>query len=316
MSEMGLSLAGYDANAAPAAVIDHPGMTSRREKAMLYWLARNHYAGEGLIVDAGLFLGASTNAFATGLKDGPGGRAVGGRFKPVNSYDIAIWVRTMDRYLKVPAVQRALQGGEIRHGQSFLPILKRLLAGHEDVVDLRIGDIVSTAAADRPVEIAFYDCLKTAERDAAAFRAFAPRFVPGRTIVVQQDYFYETAPDLKIRQELLAPYFTFLGAEATSAVFRLDAPLPEAVFREDPVDALSVDQKVALLYQAAERTGDPKYRLYGQLCVVDFLTQIGARDRALAQLTDVLRDGPTRPEETFGPRMQSAISALRGRLGS
>src|SRR5690606_38881587 len=73
MSEAGLSLAGYDVHAAPAAVVDHPGMTSRREKSMLYWLARNHYAGDGLIVDAGLFLGASTNAFAAGLKDGPGG---------------------------------------------------------------------------------------------------------------------------------------------------------------------------------------------------------------------------------------------------
>ena len=62
------SLAGYDPSEAPKAVLDYPSMASRNEKSLLYWLARHVYTGFGVIVDAGVFLGGSTNAFATGLK--------------------------------------------------------------------------------------------------------------------------------------------------------------------------------------------------------------------------------------------------------
>ncbi len=316
MDNAGISLNSYDPESAPAEVLDYPGMMSRREKGLLFWLAKNVYKGDGLIVDAGLFLGASTNAFATGIKSGAGAEAVSQRFKPINSYDVAVWVRSMDRYLKIRAVQRALRGKEIRTGQSFLPILKRLLASHHDLIDFRIGDIVKTASADRPIEIAFYDCLKTPEREAAAFRAFAPRFIPGKTIVVQQDYFYESATALKIRQEFLAPYFSYLGSEATSAVFRLEKSLPETYFREDPVTRLSVDEKVALLVRAAERTRDPKFRLYGQLAVVEFLTEVGDQDHARTQLADVLRDAPERPEEVFGARMAATLERFKERLAT
>jgi predicted O-methyltransferase YrrM len=279
----------------------------------LFWLAKNAYEGQGIIVDAGLFLGASTNAFAAGIK--AGGALVGAAdFKPINCYDTAVWVKGMDRHLRTKAVERALNGLTIRHGQSLLPVLQNLLAPHLDLIDLRIGDIVETATADRPIEIAFYDCLKTAERDAAAFKAFAPWYIPGKTIIVQQDYFYESAPDLKIRQEYLAPYFSYLGAEATSAVFRLDRPLPEAYLREDPVEALSVDDKVALLSQAADRARDPKFQLYGRLAVVQFLADVGERDRALTRLMEILGSLGGHTPDNFGERMSNLVAALRARL--
>lgn len=307
---------GHDLAATPAAVLEHPGMTSPREKALLYWLAREAYSGEGIIVDAGLFLGASTNAFAHGVRNGRAASRPGfGSFKPIHSYDIAIWAAGMNRYLEAPATQRALAGRTIRPGQSFRPILEDLLSAHADLVEFRFGDIVRTAAADRPVEIAFYDCLKTGERDAAAFRAFGPHYLPGRTVVVQQDYFFEDAADLKIRQEFLAPYFSYLGGESTSAVFRLDKPLPERFFREDPVAGLSVEEKTGLLMQAAGRSRDPKFEAYGRLAVVDFLAGEGRIDAARERLAEVER-AVSRAPNGFGPRMAQALAALHQKIGA
>lgn len=315
MKTIGLSLPGYDVEGAPAEVLDYPGMTSVREKGMLFWLAKTCYGGDGLIVDAGLFLGASTNAFASGIKAGPVAAKVGrSGFKPLNSYDLAIWVGSMNRYLEKESVKKALKGRSPRRGQSYLPILEELLAHHRDLIDFRIGDIVELASADRPIEIAFYDCLKTGERDSAAFKAFAPHFIPGKTIVIQQDYFYESAPDLKIRQEFLAPYFSYLGGEASSAVFRLEKALPETYFRDDPVPALSIEKKVDFLLQAADRTEEPRFRLYARLSAVDFLAEHGMRDRARLLLSEVLGDAPARPEEMFGRRMATVLTALRDRL--
>lgn len=289
-------------------------MMTAREKGMLYWLARNIYAGEGVIVDAGLFLGASTNAFAKGIRenDNTGGKARD--FKAINSYDTAIWVQSMNRHVKAQAVRRALGGRSLRKGQSFLPILRKLLAPHLDLIDFRIGDIVETATADRPIEIAFFDCLKTAERDAAAFKAFAPWYVPGKTIIVQQDYFYELAPDLKIRQEYLSPYFSYLGSEATSAAFRLERALPKSYFLEDPIAELSLGDKIALLERAADRCNDIKFRLYARLAVVQYLADAGYRNRAdnhLKDALDELRGSGASPRD-FGERMLTLVSTLSG----
>jgi len=64
----GLAVPDYDLDGVPSEVIGYPGMTTPREKAMLFWLAKNVFEGKGLIVAAGLFLGASTNAFAAGAR--------------------------------------------------------------------------------------------------------------------------------------------------------------------------------------------------------------------------------------------------------
>jgi len=155
-----------------------------------------------------------------------------GDYKPIQSYDIAIWVPSLERYLETEAAKRALKGRSVNHGENFSPILQELLATHRDLVDFRIGDIVKLASAERPVEIAFYDCLKTPDREAAAFHAFAPKYVPGKTIVIQQDYFYESAIALRIRQEFFASFFEYLGAEARSAVFSPKGANPSRVFRK------------------------------------------------------------------------------------
>src|SRR3712207_6643352 len=54
--------------AAPEEIFTVPGMLSHQAKRMLYYLARNHYSGEGAILDMGSFLGGSTICFAAGLR--------------------------------------------------------------------------------------------------------------------------------------------------------------------------------------------------------------------------------------------------------
>ncbi len=45
----------------------HPSMMSPGEKQFLYGIARNYYTGHGRIIDAGVFLGASTLCLGQGL---------------------------------------------------------------------------------------------------------------------------------------------------------------------------------------------------------------------------------------------------------
>lgn len=317
-SDNGLAFDNYYPLDAPPDVLSWPGMTSPREKGMLYWLARNLYGGEGLIVDAGIFLGASTNAFATGIK---AGESVPSHFKPINCYDTAIWVRSMNRYLtqtskSARSVQNAIRGRNMQPGKSFAPVLRKLLSPHLDLIDLHFGDIVREANSDRMIEIAFYDCLKTPEREWAAFRAFGPWYQSGKTIVVQQDYFYESAADLKIRQEFLAPHFTFLGAESSSAVFRLDRPIPEKYFQADPIPSLAFAEKVALLRQAATRPVDPKFRIYTRLSVVEYLAAAGEIENASSELAEIADAAAALDPATANQRPLKLISAFESRLNA
>jgi hypothetical protein len=304
---------------APESVTSYPGMTAASEKALLYRLARNYFRGIGVIIDAGLFLGASTNAFACGIKDNRQTyfRLTQRGAKPIVAYEIAIWLSEgFDKYIDVPAVKKALEGHLYHNGDSYFPSLQRLLAPHLDLIDFRIGDIEKLADTDQPVEIAFYDCLKTYERDLVAFNKFAPHYIPKHTIVVHQDYFFDDALDLKIRQEFLSPYFSYLGDAATSAVFRLEKSIPSEFFEHDPVTGLSVAERTCLLEAAAARVSAPAFRIYTELAVVRFLIDNNCLDEAMERLVKI--------ENTIGrislpPRPAEVARSLRvwleGRLG-
>jgi hypothetical protein len=276
-------LASISSGPVPADVREWPSMMVPGEKELLHVLARDYFRGEGVIVDAGVFLGASTHAFAVGVKANPRIKDNRGA-KPINSYEIAIWVEDFARYLTYPGVAEKTAGMTFAADQSYLPQLKNILADDLDVVDLRIGDVVVEARADRPVEIAFYDCLKNYERDWTGFKVFGPHLIPGHSIVIQQDYFFHGAIDLKIRQEALANYFTYLGDVATSAVFRLERPLPDRFFKEDPVLALSAAQRAQLLLQASRRPELPGFQVSAQLAAVLFMIENGLYDQATDEL--------------------------------
>ena len=60
-------------------------MLMRYELAMLYTLAKEHYTGQGAIVDAGPLTGLTTNAFAKGILANPN---VQGRSRRIFAFDL------------------------------------------------------------------------------------------------------------------------------------------------------------------------------------------------------------------------------------
>jgi hypothetical protein len=306
---------GFDPATCPDAVRAFPSMMHKDEKTLLYALARHHYRGFGAIVDTGLFLGASTHAFCTGIKDGHFYELLlkTGQ-KPVQAYDIALWDSGgFDKYLEIEEVRAHVGDTRYANGESYLPLLRHLLREHLELIDFRIGDIVKEIRADKPVEIAFFDCLKNYERDWAAFKALGPHYVPGHTIIVQQDYFFEGALDNKIRQELIGPYCRFLGGCATSAVFKLEQKLPDEYFTDDPLPKLSPAERVELLKSAARRIPVSAFQLYAELGVVSELINtknLAEAAEYLDQIDSVIAMTP------LPPRPKDVAALLRKRLGA
>src|SRR6266516_238746 len=129
-----------------------PTMLSGKERRLLYSLARDYAAEDAAIVDAGCFLGGSTAALLAGVRDRP----IPWRGPPVASYDLFRFDANVMEF-SVPHV-------------------------------VREGDVAEIGWSGGPIDVLFLDALKSWEINDAVLRDFFPSLVPGRSVIVHQDY--------------------------------------------------------------------------------------------------------------------------------
>ena len=302
------SLAGAIRLAAPDVSRSIPSMMSRDERALLLALARETYRGDGMIIDAGVFCGASTVCFGQGIAASPHRAAILARWpRPVQTYEFGIVNPGM-----IPFFERHNVAGDWQVGQSFEPYLRGNIASVAPLVDLHLGDIAGASWSGAPIEIMFLDVLKSAEIQQAVMRAFLPFLLPG-AVLIQQDYFIDGVPFVKIFQEEIAEYFDYLGEIQSSAVFRLARAIPAGVVAAASERALPLARQLALLDAARDRSIDPDRRFLCDMGKIRFLSDLGHREVA-QRVLEKLR--VAQPEMFAGhpsPRIVSAIRAATNR---
>ncbi|HXV00331.1 MAG TPA: hypothetical protein VG166_07525 [Caulobacteraceae bacterium] len=291
------SLAECVVDAPPAAVLDAPSMMSPNERRFLYGVAAKIYTGRGAIVDAGAFLGASTMSLGMGLRDNPDCAAIlAQRPRPIVTYEQAIvrpnLVRTFNKH-----------GIDLPVKSSFEDVLREKIAPVEDMVELKIGDILFETWDAGPIEIIFLDILKTRAIQSHVYREFFPSLKVG-SIVIQQDYFMDGAVHIKIIQEYMTEYFDYLGEIHSMAVFSLKKEIPEALLSLD-THSLPVDEQMALLDRAKERTVDIDRKYMIELCKIRALSAFGRGDQASAVWQGASAAYPEQVANT-GRRMKKA----------
>lgn len=204
-------LGGYNL---PAPAREHPGMTTLEERLALFRLASEHADGRGVIVDAGTFLGASTACFSLGLSKRIG--AVPPAEPQLLSFDLAV----CDDVVAPIINWHFPNDAPLAAGDSFAPVLQRLLEPYSPWLRLAIGDIRQTLTSlDKQVEIFFLDCAKLASVNEHLMRVVLPRLIPGHSVIVQQDYFHEWLPWLHVSMGVLKDHVAYLGGAGTSAFF-------------------------------------------------------------------------------------------------
>ncbi len=232
----------------PPDTLSVPSMMSAAERRFLYGLAQQHYSGKGLIVDAGLFLGASTRCFGEGLKANTSAKLP--RKKPIISFERGLINPGMPAFFKRNKVEFE---GEV--GESFESLLRENVAPVSDVVELRVGDIMETGKVDAPIEILYLDVLKSAEITSFVYKNYVQKLIPGVSIVLQQDYFFDGLPFIKTYQENFARCFEYVGEICSMAVFRCIAPVPAVA--DDLEKTLSDEAQLRLASIALHRSVDP-----------------------------------------------------------
>jgi hypothetical protein len=238
----------WDRVNAPPNVHAIPSMIQPGEKNLLYYLARDYYSGTGRLVDAGCFLGASTVAMGAGLRDG----GHSGSQSVIETYDLFIPDSMMAGFFPPESGKQA--------GSSYRQEFDGYTAEYRDYVRVHDGDIKLSAWGGEPIEILFLDLVKTWDLNDFVLGYFYPYLIPGKTVLVHQDYVHESHPWLQVTMEYLAPYFEYLGdVECCSAVYFLKRPIPPAVLQKSIAQDFSPDEKLELMDRAVRRhKGKPR----------------------------------------------------------
>ena len=226
-----------------------PGLLGLEERKLLYHLARNIYTGEGAVVELGAFCGASTCCLAAGLRDNL--KAAGRR---VHSYDRFI---ANEPYL-VEFI-RAQFGEAIEMGQSFVGLFRRATAEYADLIEVQVGDLLEqTWPRETPIEILFVDVAKTLALSGKVLTEFFPHLIPGKSLVIHQDFYHPTAFYLPVVMDFLSDHFTIIEAGRDwSVVFRLETPIPRKKLETAGLYRFSFAQQQAALQRMRRRVGMP-----------------------------------------------------------
>jgi hypothetical protein len=268
--------------ALPPDAVGIPTMLSKAERRLLYSLARDYASGDAAIVDAGCFLGGSSAALLAGVRDRP----TDWTGPPVHSYDL----------FRVEAftIPKFFEKRSVRVGDSFRRRYDTHLSRFDLPHEVHEGDITQDGWDGGSIEVLFLDVLKSWQINDSVLRDFFPPLVPGRSVIVHQDYGWGDTPWIPITVELLRDSLVLVDwMEWGSHVFFVERELPAEVL-ENGVADLDLDTKLELMDRAVARA---EGWVQGMLEVSRtlLLAERDGQRAALAELASVYERHPGHP---------------------
>ena len=253
---------------APPEAQNFPSMLSKQERNLLNWLAKDYWTGAGEIVDAGCFLGGSTVSFATGLRDRgaptPARRSLWSRLTgakpavpaaappPANPRLHAFDMFIIDHQFMLDYWGKVLEGVPLNGGSR--KVFDQLTADYRPYFNVNHGDITKIGWTGKPIEVLFLDVLKTSEVNDAVLRDFLPSIIPGRTVLIQQDYVHEWLPWIHVTMEILHDHFEYLDwMPYATTVYLHTKPIPASTIAACRWDAIPNAEKLRLMDRAIAR---------------------------------------------------------------
>jgi len=273
-----------------------PTMLQPEETQYLYWLGASEWTSEGIVLEIGPWLGGSTICLAAGMH--ASGRVSDARLHAVDNF---LWREFMSARAPLPLLP----------GESFEPYFLKHLETYHDIVvshaatlpDESIeGDHEATAKradaekgvprldvapGEGPIEILFIDGAKSWRGMAHLLRIVRDRIIPGKTLLVCQDYkywgTYWVAMMMSRLRDYVEPVHNVLAA--TTVTFRLKKEIPVAVIDtlEDHVARIPTEDGLELINEARRLLMADRDWLGASnvsLCRVSFLAHQGKTDVA------------------------------------
>ncbi len=220
-----------DAAAAPGAAREptEVGMTTQNEQWFYSRCTRELYRGEGEIVDLGCWMGSTTIQMARGLSENSLLTAQG---KKIHAYDRFRWEQYMEDIVtefNMPV------GRDLEPGESFLPDFEKRLGDYAEYVDVHVSDLGEETWPGEPIEILLVDAMKSWGLTNNILSQFFPSLIPGKSILIHQDFKYHLTYWIHLTQYRLREYFELFEnvPQAFTMAFRNTKEIPSELLNQN-----------------------------------------------------------------------------------
>ena len=261
----------------PADIFTGPGLVSKEECNLLYSLAKDYYTGAGSIVDLGCYLGRSTKCLGTGLL---ANTAVPNKTSRIYSYDrFSAQEQYLEDYVR-NHVRFRLEDLMRPEGMWFRPIFDETIQPFADSVQVFEGEFPPLPYDGGPVELLFIDLSKTEALNTAIIEVMFPHLIPGKSVVIHQDFHHIYAWWIYFSMDFFSDYFrVIVDGVRESCVFLLVKEIPEEKIAE--FAAVSISQRYSYEAGLASMTRmqeqlAPPYRGFIELNKIRWKIQFGA----------------------------------------
>jgi hypothetical protein len=245
---------------------DIPTMITTEERRYLRWLTGEYWSGTGDVVEVGPWLGGSTWYLASGMAANP--RADqrrrlhvidNFRWRPFMSERAPLELEADASFRSFFETNVAPWGETITVHETALPDDDSARLAEADDVRAADEDVPAFSAAglDAPLSIVFIDGAKSWRALRHLLDELAPRFVPGETVLVLQDFqnwlAYWVPMELALLLRAEPGSLTLVHTlQFNTVTFRVEREIPQSVLAEFPrsIDEVSVDEGRALLGDA------------------------------------------------------------------
>lgn len=171
-------------------------MLSSYELSILFALAKDYWTGEGEIVDLGCLYGLTTRCFGEGMALNEH-VSEDRKAKRLYAYDLFL----------AQDYEWWTQGSPTLHSGSWFPEFLDLNQDHLDYIVPCPGDLQKMNWGKNPIEILMVDAAKTWSLNHFVVSRMFPRLIPGKSVVVQQDYMHYAEYWIAITMEYYSDFF-------------------------------------------------------------------------------------------------------------
>jgi len=293
------------------------GMITTAEQTLFYLLAKYCFEDVGVIVDAGAFCGASAYAFCAGLEDNPN---IFVKSRRVYSYDLFTVGNDYTRdyiqnnfYSHFDGQGRFVSKKvEINPGDSFQEVFEFQTRRYHDYIICNVGSILDQPWSGKAIEILFVDIAKTLEIQKHLFQNFLPALIPGRGILIQQDFHHPYHPYIHVAMEFLGPYFEITHSKVSgSRVYRLKEELPINVMTKVFNHDFAVTESLDLMRRCILNSDESEQPLL-RICELRLMVECGRHEEARAAIGEYVVDYARRADfwPWLVPEMKKAVGEL------
>lgn len=255
------------------------GMTTRTERAYLYWYAKHIFTGKGHIVDLGCWLGSTTVSLAMGLE-----RNRHASFnKLIHGYDEFVWRSYMDLSAKGTELE-----GKYRAGDSFLDEFERRTSQWRQYIKPCQGDLAKVRWCGDPIEFLLIDAMKSWGAATGVVQDFFPALIPGVSLILHQDFAHWFTSWIHPIHYRFRDYFdpVYDVPSSGSMVFRLSRELPLDLLKQEWSETQFSEQEVEEAFAYSLKIVSSEKRANVVAAKAMYYFHSGRLDRAREEIAD------------------------------